>query len=650
LRKTAISDSPVPVELYQSAYFKANPNPSLFESLQNINGVRPQLNCNVCNTGDIHINGLEGPYALVLIDGMPIVSGLSTVYGMNGIPQSLIERVEVVKGPAGALYGSEAMGGLINIITKEPQNLPPLSLDVYSTSWLETNADLNFVISDHKKVHSLIGANLFYYDMPLDYNNDGFTDVTLQKRISVFNKWRIKRREGKKLEFAGRWMSEDRWGGQMDWTPDFKGSDQIYGESISTRRWEWMGAYQLPGKESFLLQLSANGHSQRSYYGMLPFNADQRILFAQLTWDRQYKGHDVLAGVAIRRTFYDDNTVATELFTPENGIVNQSQRISLPGVFVQDIIQISQQSKVLTGVRYDYQKVHGHILTPRVNYKWESHDTYTLLRIGLGNGFRVANVFTEDHAALTGARNVIFADALKPEKSWNVNVNFLRKFSSKWGFGSLDLTAFFTRFSNKIIPDYDTDPNAILYSNLDGFAISRGLSAGLNLNFLKSFRLHLGATLMDVHTVEQEVKTRPYLTEKFSGIWTLTYTTLNKKWQFDYTGNVYAPMKLPLLGQLDDRLPESPWWSLQNLQITFRKNQVWEFYGGVKNLLNFTPPANSIARAFDPFDKDVVFDQNGQAIPSPQNPNGLTFDPTYVFAPNQGIRLFVGVRVQIARL
>ncbi|MEQ9592144.1 MAG: TonB-dependent receptor, partial [Cyclobacteriaceae bacterium] len=97
MKEVSKSQSAVPVEVYSAQFFRANPTPSVFESLQNVNGVRPQLNCNVCNTGDIHINGLEGPYTMVLIDGMPIVSGLSTVYGLTGIPQALIERMEIVK-------------------------------------------------------------------------------------------------------------------------------------------------------------------------------------------------------------------------------------------------------------------------------------------------------------------------------------------------------------------------------------------------------------------------------------------------------------------------------------------------------------------------------------------------------------------------
>ena len=98
LKEMRKSESIIAVELYSPKFFERNPTPSLFEAMSSVNGVRPQLQCSVCNTGDIHINGMEGPYTMVLIDNMPIVSGLSTVYGLSGIPNSIVERIEIVKG------------------------------------------------------------------------------------------------------------------------------------------------------------------------------------------------------------------------------------------------------------------------------------------------------------------------------------------------------------------------------------------------------------------------------------------------------------------------------------------------------------------------------------------------------------------------
>ncbi len=93
-----------------------------------------------------------------------------------------------------------------------------------------------------------------------------------------------------------------------------------------------------------------------------------------------------------------------------------------------------------------------------------------------------------------------------------------------------------------------------------------------------------------------------------------------------------------------------PWFSIQNIKISWKKRGTnWEVYGGVKNLLNFTPADNSIARAHDPFDKNVEFDANGNAMPTAENPYGLTFDPSYVYTSNQGIRGYAGLRYVLNR-
>ena len=634
-------ESAVPVEVYTPVFFKKNPTPSIYEALQNVNGVRPQLNCGVCNTGDIHINGLEGPYTSVMIDGMPIVSSLSTVYGLSGIPNSLVERIEIVKGPASSLYGSEAVGGLINIITKNPTNAPLFSADVFTTSWLETNVDLGVKFNINKKASSLLGLNYFLYNQTIDNDHDGFTDVTAQNRISLFNKWNFNRNHNRIFTVAVRGMYEDRWGGDVNWEKKYRGGDEIYGESIYTKRGELLGSYQLPTAEKLMLSFSGTIHFQDSHYGTTSYIANQKIGFLQLTWDKKIGKNDLLTGVASRYTYYDDNTTSTSLSNE-----NDPEKTWLPGIFAQDEISLNEIHKILLGLRYDYNSIHGNIFTPRFAYKLKINDK-NIIRFNAGTGFRVVNLFTEDHAALTGSREVVIANNLNPEKSMNANLNYIKKIYFDNGtFLGIETTAFYTQFSNKIVSDYVTDPNKIIYDNIDGYALSQGISCNMDLNFTNGLKLILGATYMDVSNVENGVKTRPYLTENFTGTWSASYKINSMNLAIDYTGNVYSPMKLPLLSETDPRNPYSPWYSLQNIQLTYTGIKGFELYAGIKNLLNFTPKQNNpflISRTEDPFDKNVQYDSNGKVLVTPDNPYGLTFDTTYVYGPNQGIRGFIGL-------
>lgn len=639
--------SPVPVEVYSPAFFRKNPTPSVFDALQHVNGVRPQLNCNICNTGDIHINGLEGPYTMILIDGMPIVSGLSTVYGLSGIPNALIERMEIVKGPASSLYGSEAVGGLINIITRKPENAPAFSGDVFTTSWGELNTDVGFRFNAGKKAEVLSGINYFKYGNRVDHNGDNFTDVTLQDRISLFQKWSFSRQNNRQLSLAARYNYEDRWGGDINWTPSFRGGTERYGESIYTSRWELLGAYQLPVKESMTLAFSLNDHDQNSVYGSTAYAARQKIAYSQLSWNKKIKDHDLLFGTALRYTWYDDNTPATA-----RNAANHVEKTWLPGVFIQDEVAFSEKHTMLMGMRYDYNSVHGNIFTPRLAYKW-TLDENNILRFNAGTGFRVVSLFTEEHAALTGSREVVITGELRPERSYNANLNYIKKIWFNSGsFMNIDASAWYTHFNNQIIPDYLTNPNQIIYSNLDGYAVSKGLSANFDMVFMNGLKILAGASFLDVFSRQDNgrQKVRPVLTEKWTGTWGISYRLQRLNLGLDYTGNIYGPMLLPLLGDSDPRKGVSPAWSLQNIQLTWPVSGKMDIYGGVKNLLNWTPGKSEpflIAGSNDPFDKNVQYDAGGNVIATPLNPYALTFDPGYVYAPNQGIRGSLGLRITI---
>lgn len=635
MKEVSRAESAVPVEIITSKFFKKNPTPSLFEAVGMVNGVQPQLNCAVCNTGDIHINGMEGPYTMVLIDGMPIVSGLSTVYGLSGIPNSMVDRIEVVKGPGSSLYGSEAMGGIINVITKSPANAPVFSADLMATDWQEYNADLSarFNIG---RVQSLFGINYFNYSNPIDRNNDGFTDVTLQNRISVFNKWNFLRKDYRKANLAVRYVDEDRWGGQMNWAKQWRGTDSIYGESIYTRRWELVGIYQLPVKETIITQWSYNWHNQDSYYGITPFMAQQQVAFGQIYWDKRLgEKHSLLLGGSVRNTIYDDNTPGTasaDTSNPQNKPVNTL----LPGIFVQDEWVLAKEHKLLLGYRYDYDRNHGNIHSPRLAYKW-SPDNNKIFRASFGTGYRVVNLFTEDHAALSGAREVVITEALKPERSYNGNLNYVYKINADAFYVNVDVTGFYSYFTNKITGDFFTDPNKIIYDNLRGYAISRGISFNTDFTFNIPLKIVAGITYMDVFQVEDNEQKKmqkniQLQAPAWSGNFVVSYTFPKRFITLDVTGKWNGPMRLPVLP--NDYRPEySPTYCIANIQLTKKFRRGFEVYGGVKNLLNFVP-ANPIMRPFDPFDKNINID----------NPNNYVFDPSYNYASLQGIRGFAGLR------
>lgn len=621
MKETFISASPVKVEVITQKFLQTNPTNNIIEAVQTVNGVQEQINCGVCGTNDIHINGMEGPYTLVLIDGMPIMSALATVYGFNGIPTSLVDRVEIIKGPSSTLYGTEAVGGVINIITTKPEKMPIIGFNTYYTSHREWNADFAFTPRIGKKVTTTLSGNYYRNQYRMDFNDDNFTDIPLNNRFTLFNKWSITRKEHRIANIALRYYTENRFGGVMQWQPEDRGSHTVYGESIYTNRAEVIGSYQLPVSNHHLrIDYSYNFHDQDSYYGKTSYKARQQVFFSNLLWNRKFGKHDVLTGVTLRYQTYSDNSAA-----------NTNERKFIPGLFVQDEYSIGKSSVLLAGIRFDHHENHGLIFSPRLSFK-QKIGTYTTVRLNSGTGFRLVHLFTEDHAALTGARQVVIKNNLNPERSYNVTLNVNHVYTLGNGTGTLDFDAFYTYFTNKIIPDYTSDPNLIIYDNLTGFGVTRGFAASINHQFKFPLKVNVGGTFQDVYQVAEnadgrKVKEKQLFTPAFSGTFVIGYKFRKLKLSVDYTGRVMGPQKLPHYDAPFTRPETSPWFTIQNVQVT-KEIKSFSVYAGVKNIFNWTQSSPLI---------------------NPENPFGKDFDTAYAWGPLQTRRFFVGVRWSLQR-
>lgn len=617
MKETFIKDSPVKVEVITQKFLQTNPTNNVIEAVQTVNGVQEQINCGVCATNDIHINGMEGPYTLVLIDGMPIVSSLSSVYGFNGIPTALVDRIEIIKGPSSTLYGTEAVGGVINIITTKPSKMPLVNFNSFYTTHREWNADLAITPRINDKIATTFSVNYYRNQRRLDFNEDNFTDIPLNNRLSLFNKWTFERKLNRQASIAARYYGENRFGGTLQWQPEHKGSGVVYGESILTRRVELIGSYQLPVNWANLrVDYSFNRHHQDSYYGATYYKADQSVYFANLIWDKQFKNHDLLIGGTFRYQTYQDNSLA-----------NTDDKRLVPGLFVQDEWKLKLKTSILAGARLDHHQKHGFIFSPRLNIK-QGFGEYTTARLNLGTGFRVVNLFTEDHAALTGARVVTIRNSLQPEGSYNATLNLNQVYYAGESAGSVDVDVFYTYFTNKIIPDYDTHPDSIIYDNLEGYGVSRGVSVNLQHSFIFPLSINAGATLQDVYEMKKDgsgknIKENQAFTPHVSGTFVIGYKFNQAKLSIDYTGRVMGPQRLPVYEGLPAR---SPWYTIQNIQVTKEWKHGFQVYGGVKNLWNFTQDSPLI---------------------NWQTPFDSSFDTAYAWGPLQTRRFYLGMRWSI---
>ena len=718
------SESPVPVTIISSKMFQRNPTSNVLDALYLVNGINPQVNCNMCNTSDIGINGMPGPYSMVLIDGMPIVSSLSTVYGLSGIPNSIIDRVEIVKGPASSLYGSEAMGGVINIITKKSDKAPRFFLDYNGSTWGEFTGNTGFSAKLSDKVSTIFNVDGYYFNTEKDQDKDGYMDKVLQQRLSLFNKWDFKQKYNKTASVSLRYYNENRHGGELGWNKGHRGfvdfneldndvasdgyngdyvlpngytvfnskyargfrvprfetqaereawkanvrsinpnavfaDDMKYQESIYTSRFEAVGLYQLPIEENVTFNVSYNQHDQNSAYGTELFMAHQKTLFGQGYWDREFGNHTLLAGVSYRYIWFKDNTVSSD-----NGafpFVTQ-----MPGIFVQDLWKTGEKTSLLLGYRLDFDNTksvnesHNNIVhSPRVAFKYMPNGNNTF-RASVGTGYRVVNIFSEDHRALSGQYNATFGEKLKPENSLGGTLDYEGRVATESIGLTYNIGAYYTHFFNKIYPVRNDAERTLVYYNVnDGeYAQNIGASFDMALNFSFPLRIGAGVSYNQAELIEYErddegnkvgttKERRDFeFSPRWMGVYSASYDFTNK-FTLDLTGEWKGPMLLPTQGEMetydgngnvtgsvtDPRSERSPWFTKMNLQLTYRMDNGLQLYAGVKNIFNYVPK-NLLVNVKDPFND----------LANPDVYGGLQFDTEYNYTPQQGRTGFLGVR------
>lgn len=632
LKEVRKSESVTSVDVYTQKFFKRNPTTNIFDALANINGIFPDVDNGVSNTTDVQINGLEGNYSMILIDGVPAMNGLAGIYAINSLGMSAVDKVEILKGSSSTLYGSEAIAGVINIKTKNAYTAPRFAANAMLNSMLGANADFS-VSGKLKKASTFFTASGEFSNYAWDIDGDKFIDVPLTNRLNVYNKWNFARKDNGTAFVYARYLFEDKIGGEKVSVARLRSSPVFYSEAIRTHQWQAGMQYQLPVKEKFLLTADYSEHRQHANFGLQIFDGIQRTGFFQFTYTKRTDAiSEILFGVNYRANYYADNT---DLSSDEVSGLKPLQHLA--GVFMEDELTLPKNNKLVIGVRFDYTTSAGPVFCPRVNYKWNSKDENNVIRIGLGTGYRVPNLMNEGFGAMSGSRVIEVEEKLKPEQTICANASYTRVQKLPGGILNLEAGGFYTYFFNMVNPDYDEEPGVIEYSNSKGGAMASGFSVNADFAFNYPLKVGVGFTFTNVFELEEnqdgeKEKEIPAHSPPFVANFFLSYTFPAPQLSIDYTGNLVSPMVLATVPD-DFRPSKSKWYTIQNIQLTKKFNSGVEIYAGLKNFFNFIQK-DPILRPFDPYNKNVTVD----------NPNNYRFDTTYGFTSTEGIKGFIGLR------
>lgn len=586
----------------------------------------------VTNTKEMQILGLDGSYTQILIDGIPSMSGLTSKYGLNSIPGTLINKINISKGANSVLQGYESISGIINIELKDFNSSEKFLLNGYVNNMLEKHVNANFARS-WNKWSTIFSGHTAQESMRLDENGDGFMDAPLVTRYMGFNKWKFEDEDNEVLfDAAVQYVNEKRIGGQKGFNESDIGSNTIYGQTVDLNSFKVYSKFGKIFENNDQVKgfFSYDIYDDISYYGITRYYAKQKSLYANMFYETELFTDNMLkGGVSYRHELIDEEIRFTHATSKSySGLYNKNE--SVPGVFLENVFTgLNRNLMVISGVRLDYHNKYDAVVTPRFLAKYE-FTPETILRASFGTGFRTINLFSEYSNLFSSGRNIVIGEELNPEKVVNFGVNLVQYFT--FGDVNADVVVDYykTNFVNKIIPDYNSNSSQVTFENLHGsagsdvFQIETNIRPFANLDIKNSYKYN--TVKYSQNGIEEDA---PFIA-KHKILSNVSYSFDENKWGANVSMNWFGKQMLPdtRSNPVEYQQPsESEPFAVFNAQIN--KNwESFEFYAGVENMFDYKQ-ANPIVSANNPF--------------------GQYFDTSFIWGPVKGREIYAGFRFKILR-
>ena len=621
--------TPMAVQNITSESLKRAACCTLAGSFENNASVDVNYSDAVTGAKQIQLLGLSGIYTQMMTEIIPNFRGLASTFGLNYVPGTWMNGIQVSKGTSSVRNGYESITGQINVDYKEP--LPNKSekvfFNLYANSMLMTDFNFNGRVKVGKNDGIMLFGHVSHNFMKMDDNGDTFLDDPMTTQYNVFLRYNHPHIGHFGCKLGIKALKETRLGGQMDFDPKHRLDEgyNLYGIGINTERYEAFakGGYHFDRKDTSLgLQQQVTYHKMNSYYGLTNYNANQLSYYANLLFDSYLVNDHHTYSVGASYTFdkYDEHLKDSTFLRVEQ----------VPGVFAEYVFNDDHHWSVIAGFRADYNTYYQKLLyTPRLHIRFKTHDDFAI-RVSAGKGYRSPNVLAENSTMLASARELVFVETPKMEEAWNYGINLTKTFSLGWRELTLAADFYRTDFVNQIVLDRDADAHQIRIYNLDGKSYSNSAQIEANCEIFKDFDLTLAFRYNDVKmTINDTLREKPFV-NRYKGLVTMSYAP--GTWQFDFTTQFNGDSRVPdLSGNATavahgQDIRRSPFYVIMNAQVMKKLGKCWEIYIGGENLTNYTQK---------------------YPIISAENPMSEDFDASMVWGPLSGVRAYLGVRFSI---
>lgn len=617
-------------------------------------GVRTEDNCQNCGFTQVRINGLDGHYSQILVDSRPVFSSLNGVYGLEQIPANMIDRVEVVRGGGSALFGASAIGGTINIITKEPiRNSASFGHTFMSQGGSNsfdnvTTGNVSLVTDDNK-------AGIYAYGQTrtrrgYDYDGDGYTELPeLNNQTFGLNSY-LRLSPYSKLSLQYHGIHEFRRGGnKLDQAPHEaniaeQAEHNIQGGGLT------YNFYSPDEKNRLSAYFSFQTTARKSYYGGIGEGTDEDIETAENAYGTTHN-FTYVAGTQYVHSFDkllfmpSDLTLGAEYsYDGIKDVIlgydrNFKQDVRIGSFFFQNEWKNKQWSFLLGG-RLDKHNLVDHVIfSPRANLRFNPTENVNL-RITYAGGFRAPQAFDEDlHVGVVGGERLVtvLAKNLKEERSnsFSVSADLYHKFGNVQT--NLLIEGFYTDLNNvfalRQLDQLDAQGNTVQERYNAYGAKVLGLNIEGKAMFTRWFSLQAGLTLQQSHYDEaiawnDEVPEQKYKkmmrTPNTYGYFTASFTPV-KRFTASVTGNYTGSMLVGHSAGSGVEKPvavNTPKFMEVNMKLSYDfpiyKYLTLQVNGGIQNITNA-------------YQKD--FDK------------GWNRDSNYIYGPSLPRSYYVGVKI-----